>query len=1108
MLEHDPLWYKDAIIYEVHVRAFQDSAGSGMGDFRGLTQKLDYLEDLGVTAVWVLPFYPSPWRDDGYDIADYTSVHPAYGDLRDFRNFLDGAHRRGIRVLTELVINHTSDRHPWFQRARRAPAGSPERDFYVWSDTADRYAQARIIFKDFEPSNWTWDPVARQYYWHRFYAHQPDLNFDNKAVWDALFPVLDFWMEMGVDGMRLDAIPYLYEREGTGCENLPETHEFLKALRRHVDARFPGKMFLAEANQWPEDAVAYFGQGDECQMAFHFPVMPRLFMSLHMEDRFPILDIMAQTPAIPDNCQWCMFLRNHDELTLEMVTDEERDYMYRAYAEDPQARINLGIRRRLAPLLRNDRRRIELMNALLFSLPGAPVVYYGDEIGMGDNIYLGDRNGVRTPMQWSPDRNAGFSRANPQKLYLPVIVDPEYHFEAVNVQAQQQNPSSLLWWTKHLIGQRKRHRAFSRGTLEFLHPDNPKVLAFLRRLGDEVILVVANLSRFPQHASIDLKEFKGLAPEELFGRSQFPDVGEAPYGLSLGRYGFYWFELTHPRVEVLMHAQGLHELPLLSLGEDWVASLNNSGRDRMEAVLPEVLRRRWPGGRAPEIATARIAAVHPFREAETRACLLFVRVEVRAGIPETVLLPLAFIPEDQAGRLLEPVERAAVVRVGGPSPGLLCDALTVPEYSLALLERIGHGQTYTTGEGEIIGVALPRLREILAAGVGDGAPVFRRTERNNPSVTFGGRLILKTFRRVEAGTNPDLEIGRFLTERRVDWAPPVAGYVEYRPHGGETCTLAVLEEFVPNQGDAWQWALDLLSRYFEGVLSHTREAAVLPPPIVPLLGPAVTELHEELQSLLGGFFEPVRALARRTALLHRTLASDPADPAFAPEPVTSLHQRSLYQSLRNLTASVCTRLARRQGFLPAGARDLAERVVSSRDVLLRQFRGVLDRSINGQRIRCHGDYHLGEAMYTGSDWIIIDFEGDPARPLGERRVKRSPLRDVACMVRSFDYVVSSALLGLATSRGRAPGWIRPEDRPALQPWADAWANRVAREFVVAYDEAAVADGLVPSTVEARRLLLHILCLEKALQEVEHELSCRPEWTALPLRAVLRLLEGA
>ena len=522
----DPLWYKDAIIYELHVRAFFDSGTDGMGDFRGLTEKLDYLQDLGVTALWVLPFSPSPWRDDGYDVSDYTDVHEAYGTLRDFHVFLREAHRRGLRVITEVVVNHTSDQHPWFQRARRAPEGSKWRDFYVWSNTPEKYKDARIIFKDFETSNWTWDPVAKAYYWHRFYSHQPDLNFESPHVRQAVFDVVDFWFDMGVDGFRLDAIPYLFEREDTNCENLPETHAFLKELRAHVDSKYPGRMLLAEANQWPEDAIAYFGNGDECNMAFHFPVMPRLFMATRMEDRYPIIDILRQTPPIPENCQWALFLRNHDELTLEMVTDEERDYMYRVYAEDRQMRINLGIRRRLAPLLGNDRRKIELLNALLFSLPGTPVIYYGDEIGMGDNIYLGDRNGVRTPMQWTADRNAGFSQANPQRLYLPITSEAEYHYETINVEAQQDNPNSLLWWMKRIIQVRKQSRAFSRGSLEFLNPDNRKMLAFYRRFDDQTVLVVANLSRFPQYAELDLSAVKGMTPVEMFGGVDFPVVGE------------------------------------------------------------------------------------------------------------------------------------------------------------------------------------------------------------------------------------------------------------------------------------------------------------------------------------------------------------------------------------------------------------------------------------------------------------------------------------------------------------------------------------------------------------------------------------------------------
>ncbi|HVX66076.1 MAG TPA: maltose alpha-D-glucosyltransferase, partial [Bryobacteraceae bacterium] len=598
-LDDDPLWYKDAIIYEVHARAFCDSSGDGMGDFRGLEEKLDYIQDLGVTAIWVLPFCPSPWRDDGYDISDYTDVHPAYGTLRDFQGFLKEAHRRGLRVITELVMNHTSDQHQWFQRARRAPRGSKIRDFYVWSDTPDRYPEARIIFKDTESSNWAWDPVAKQYYWHRFFSHQPDLNFDNPRVRRAMLSVVDFWLEMGVDGLRLDAVPYLAERDGTICENLPETHAFLKELRKHVDSRHKNRMLLAEANQWPEDAVAYFANGDESHMNFHFPVMPRLFMAMRMEDRFPVVDIMQQTPTVPESCQWAMFLRNHDELTLEMVTDEERDYMYRVYATDPQMRLNLGIRRRLAPLLGNDRRRIELMNALLFSMPGTPVVYYGDEIGMGDNIYLGDRNGVRTPMQWSGERNAGFSIANPQRLYLPVIIDPEFHYEAVNVDNQQHNPHSLLWFMKRLIALRKEHRVLGRGTLEFIHPENRKVLAFVRRYQDEKLLIVANLSRFVQAAELDLSEYKGLSPVELFGRSEFPPIGDLPYFITLGPHSFYWFSLdaVRPQAAATAGAPAEDHVPVFAVAS-WDDVFTEALRNLLARTMPAFLRRRrWFTGK-------------------------------------------------------------------------------------------------------------------------------------------------------------------------------------------------------------------------------------------------------------------------------------------------------------------------------------------------------------------------------------------------------------------------------------------------------------------------------------------------------------------------------
>ncbi len=539
----DPTWYKDAIIYETHVKAFADANGDGIGDFEGLISRLDYLEELGITCLWLLPFFPSPLRDDGYDVADYRGVHPSYGTLADFERLVTEAHRRDIAVIIELVVNHTSDQHPWFQRARSAPSGSPERAYYVWSDTDERFKDARIIFTDTERSNWTWDPVARAYYWHRFFSHQPDLNFDNPQVLAEILEVMRHWLALGVDGFRLDAIPYIVEREGTTCENLPETHDIVRRIRAFVDQHYPGRMLIAEANQWPWDVRPYFGDSDECHMAFHFPVMPRIFMSLRQEDAEPLIDIMRRTPPIPDGCQWGLFLRNHDELTLEMVTGDEREYMVMAYARDPRARLNLGIRRRLAPLVDNSRRRIELLNSLLFSLPGTPILYYGDEIGMGDDVLRPDRDGVRTPMQWNSDRNAGFSRADVTALYSQPIGDPVYGYLAVNVETERRDPSSLLHWMRNMIRLRKQFRVFGRGSLEFVPVENRKILAYVRRWGDDVILCVANVSRHPQPAALDLAAFEGTTPIEMLGYTPFPVIGKQPYFLTLGGYGFYWFEL-------------------------------------------------------------------------------------------------------------------------------------------------------------------------------------------------------------------------------------------------------------------------------------------------------------------------------------------------------------------------------------------------------------------------------------------------------------------------------------------------------------------------------------------------------------------------------------
>jgi maltose alpha-D-glucosyltransferase/alpha-amylase len=1105
--EADALWYKDAVIYEVHPRAFCDGNGDGIGDFRGLTEKLDYLQDLGITALWLLPFYPSPLRDDGYDIADYTAVHPAYGTLREVEVLLREAHRRGIRVITELVLNHTSDQHPWFQRARRAPPGSRFRNFYVWSDARTQYADARIIFKDFEPSNWTWDPVAQAYYWHRFYAHQPDLNYDSPAVRQAVLQQVDFWMKLGVDGLRLDAVPYLFEREGTNCENLPETHAFLKELRRHIDERFANRMLLAEANQWPEDAITYFGNGDECHMAFQFPVMPRMFMAIHMEDRYPIIDILEQTPAIPDTCQWALFLRNHDELTLEMVTDEERDYMYRVYAHDPQARINLGIRRRLAPLLGNHRRKIELMNGLLLSLPGTPVIYYGDEIGMGDNIYLGDRNGVRTPMQWSADRNAGFSRANPQRLYLPVVIDPEYHPEALNVEAQQNNLHSLLWWMKRLIALRKRFQAFGRGNIVFFYPDNRRVLVFARQYGEERILVVANLSRFVQYVEVDLTPFTGMVPVELFGNTEFPAIGERPYFLTLGPHSFYWFALRAPRPSEVAGALVSAEapLPLLSVPGAWDSILDARTKVALESVLPAYLQTcRWFGGKARRIKSVVIVDTLRVAHAESLVQIALVQVTYVDGDPETYVLPLAYRAGPAAGPEGAPPPRMAIARLRcgkSADEGVLYDAVSDPGFAAALLDAIARRRRLKSDAAALVAVPAKEFRRIRGDPAAPLAATMLRAEQSNTSLVYGERMILKFYRRVAEGVNPDLEIGRFLTERTAfDHTPPVAGSLTYQRPGRPPMTVGLLQGFVPNQGDAWRYTLSTLPAYFERVL-------VNPPTPQDLATPLLELLHHDLpaaaHSAVGPYLDAAQQLGQRTAELHCALASRTDDPDFSPEPFTTFYQRALYQSMRAAAGQTFDLLRKQIRRLPDAAREMAQKVINLESTVDRRFRAILSRRISAMRIRCHGDYHLGQVLHTGKDFVIIDFEGEPARALSERRIKRSPFRDVAGMLRSFHYAIYTAW-----SDPNVGVVVRPEDQQRLEPAARFWYRWVSVAFLKAYLHAAGGAVFVPSAPEALALLLDVYLLEKALYEIKYELNNRPEWVHIPLRGIQDLLEPA
>ncbi len=1081
-------WYQDAVIYQLHVRAFQDSNGDGIGDFRGLTDRLDYLQELGVTAVWLLPFYPSPLRDDGYDIADYTSINPAYGTMRDFTRFLGAAHDRGLKVITELVINHTSDQHAWFQRARRAPVGSSERDFYVWSDTTDRYRQARIIFTDTEPSNWSWDPVANSYYWHRFFSHQPDLNFENPAVHEAIFETLDFWLDKGVDGLRLDAVPYLYEKEGTMCENLPETHAFLKKLRAHVDANYSDRMLLAEANQWPEDAVAYFGDGDECHMCFHFPLMPRLFMAVKMENRFPVIDILDQTPEVPKGSAWAIFLRNHDELTLEMVTDEERDYMYRVYAEDPQARINQGIRRRLAPLLRNDRRQIELMNALLLSLPGTPVLYYGDEIGMGDNIYLGDRNGVRTPMQWSPDRNAGFSRTNPQRLYFPVINDPEYHYEALNVEAQQANSSSLWWWTRQMLSQRKAIPALSRGDLRFLSPDNPKVLAFERVLGSKTVLVVANLSKRTQAVEIDLSQHEGVRPVEVFGQTPFPTVGELPYFLTPGPYQFYWFLLDHEEYDV-----GYARPRIRLRGELDVEAVFRARTQLARALMADLPHRRWFRAKAHAIREIEIVDVITVGPGTLR--LVVAGVEYLDHDLETYLLPLSLVTGADAEWVDEHHPESVVATVSGPdeSTALVVDAIGDERVGRTFLDLTRTRRKLRGARSELFGTG--RLRKRVPPEVEMSTIV---AEQSNTSMVFGEDLILKIFRKLETGENPDIEINRYLTRQgSFEHIAPVRGVISGRI-ADQDVSVGVVQDYVANQGDAWAHAVDMVGIFVDQVTTMPTDDRSGPGRLHHPLELTGTDPPEVMAGLVSLALPPAELLGKRTAQLHRALRAPTENLAFAPEPMTTLYQRSLYQAMRSSVRESFALLRRRRSTLPEESLPRAEEVLELEGEILDRLQRVARARIEATRTRIHGDYHLGQVLFTGNDFVIIDFEGEPLRPLSERRIKRSPLRDVAGMIRSYHY---AARAGLRKRVDEGMVGRDPESIGVLEPWVDAWFQWTAASFLLGYIEELAGSEVLPADGDQFRILLDAYLLEKAVYELSYELNNRPDWVPIALAGI-------
>lgn len=1107
-LDANPFWYKSGVIYEVHVRAFYDSDADGIGDFRGLTQKLDYIKDLGVTAIWLLPFYPSPLKDDGYDISDYCAVHPRYGTLADFKTFLREAHRRGLRVITELVLNHTSDQHPWFQRARRARPGSRWRGFYVWSNTATEYHDARVIFKDVEHSNWHWDHAADAYYWHRFFSHQPDLNYASPAVQEALFKVMDFWLDLGVDGLRLDAVPYLYEREDTSCENLPETHAFLKRLRQHVDENYGDRMLLGEANQWPEDAAAYFGQGrgDECHMAFHFPLMPRLFMAVRMEDRQPIVDILEQTPPIPETCQWALFLRNHDELTLEMVTDEERDYMYRMYAHVEQARLNLGIRRRLAPLMNNDRKSIELLNALLFSLPGTPVLYYGDEIGLGENIFLGDRNGVRTPMQWSSDKNAGFSRANPQSLYLPIILDPGYHYEANNVEVQLANPHSLLWWMRRLLALRKRWRALGEGKCEFLQAENRKILSYTLRHQNETLLIVANLSRFTQPVELDLSAFQQTTPIELFGRSEFPVVNERPYFLSLGPHAFYWFSLEpkFARAQVQPSPDTPVRLPAIALTHRWDEVLTGRYAFEMKEILPDYLRAQpWFKGKSKTMKFLTIKEAFPINwPGGAEARLAFLQVDYVDEDTEMYALPLAFACGTEADGLRQhsPGEIIAELNLAAPAQsGILYDAFGSPDFCAALLDMIWRARRVKTAQGGIEPLRLAGWRGIMGLSP-PPKPSAARIEQNNSSVVFEDKLILKLFRRLEPGLNPELEVGRFLNRHSFPHCQTVAGGLEYLSAAGSRFTLGVVHAFIPSATNAWDFTLDALSRYYDRVITWVAQGQSAAVPLsepVQLLQP---DFPAHVAETIGTFLESARLLGMRTAELHRVLASDPLDKNFAPEPSTPHHRRAVFQSMRNRAAQTLRLLRRQLNTLPPETQSLAQRVVDLEPAIIQCCRALCDQPLSASRLRLHGDCRLGQVLWTGKDFVFIDFEGDSFMPISERRLKHSPLRDVATMLRSFHF---AAAVGLDQHVER--GSILPENMLRFQSWLRYWNLWVSVAYLKAYFQAIGGARILPENEEALRVMLRAFLLDRTLHELACELRGGGGRLEIPLSGILFLL---
>jgi maltose alpha-D-glucosyltransferase / alpha-amylase len=1085
----EALWFKDAVFYELSVRSFFDSNGDGIGDFNGLIHKLDYLEDLGVNTLWLLPFYPSPLKDDGYDVTDHCEVHPDFGTLSDFKAFLKAAHARGIRVITELILNHTSDQHPWFKRARKAKAGSRYRDFYMWSDTDERFNDARIILQENEDSNWTWDPEAKAYYWHRFYRHQPELNFDNPEVQMEMIKVIDFWMKIGVDGFRLPSIPFLFEEEGTSCENLPQTHAFLKRIRTHIDKHYENKVLIAEANLWPEDAASYFGNGEECHMNFNYPLMPRLFLGLRTEDSYPIIDILEQTPATPANSQWALFLRNHDELGLEMVTEEEKDYLFKAYANDPHTKFNIGIRRRLAPLLNNDRRKIELLYTILFSLPGSPVIYYGDEIGMGDNIYLGDRFGVRTPMQWNMNQNAGFSTSNPQMLYLPVITDPVYRYESVNVATQDENPSSLLWWIRQVIAMRKRLVVFGRGDMKFIESSNSKVLCFLRSYDKQRIILVANLSQFSQVTTLNLSDFKDFDITEVFSQNRFMNVGAGQYSLTMGPYGYYWLQLD--KADRKDHVETGSELPHFVADMSWEKVFNSYNEKRLfeRKILPVFMKKcRWFGGKARVISKMGIEKMIPLKVEGKTHYLTLVEVHYVQRLPEIYFIPLSFASADSVIEKVEYHAQSVVCRaeVQGEM-GFVMDSSYDRSFRDFLVLNMDKRTRIKIDDGTLE-FNSSVFNKIAIDGEVDSKVL--KADQSNTAIIYNEKYFFKFYRKLEREINPDLEIVRFLSENTsFNNSPKYAGSIEYIDAEGRVIVFGLLQDKVENQGDAWVMTMDSLGRFYERVIVKGKKEKL--PKLINKSSIAFDDAPELIQEFIGrGFYERVVRLGQRTAEMHLALASDQSNSAFAPEMFTANYQRSLYSSLRKLVRDRFNLLEQSLGKLNYETRELAKKVLDMETGVLECFKEIYEVRINAIKTRIHGDYHLGQVLFTGKDFVIIDFEGEPGFSFSERRLKKNPLKDVAGMMRSFQYASFGKILLNEN--------YREQDMELLEAWAEQWQHYVSRFYFGAYLERL---GLGKELSEENEVLIRTFLIEKAVYELGYELNGRPDWVIIPLRGI-------